>query len=45
VHAAVLEELIDRTGGQNYDELVWLETERERTRTSFADERWGSRPS
>lgn len=45
VHAAVLETLIEQTGGETYDELVWLETELERTRTSFADERWGGRIS
>jgi alkyl sulfatase BDS1-like metallo-beta-lactamase superfamily hydrolase len=45
VHAAVLERLIDQTAGETYDELVWLETELERTRTSFADDRWGRRPS
>ncbi|NYE35851.1 alkyl sulfatase BDS1-like metallo-beta-lactamase superfamily hydrolase [Nocardioides cavernae] len=44
VHADVLDALIARTGGQTYDELVWLETERERTRESYAADPYGNRP-
>lgn len=40
VHATILHRLVEQTGGRHYDELVWLETELERTRTSFADDRW-----
>jgi len=43
VHAAILEELIEQTGGQHYDELVWLETERERTRDSYAHDPYRDR--
>lgn len=43
VHAAILDLLIERTGGQSYDELVWLETERERTRETFAADPYGNR--
>lgn len=43
VHREILEELIDRTGGQTYDELVWLETELERTRESYAADPYGNR--
>jgi len=44
VHAEVLDVLIDRTDGSTYDELVWLETERERTRESFAADPYANRP-
>lgn len=45
VHAAILERLIEQTGGRNYDELVWLETEIDRTKDSFAEAPYGSRTS
>lgn len=43
VHASLLDVLVERTGGQTYDELVWLETERERTRESYAADPYGNR--
>src|SRR5690606_32355964 len=43
VHAEILERLIEQTGGETYDELVWLETEKERTRDSYANDPYGNR--
>lgn len=43
LHARILEVLLERTGGQHYDEMVWLETELARTRESYANDPYGNR--